>query len=600
MSKTKGVILIVPCIEKGRGGGHLVRSLILTRELRENGRNAFLFIDDEGNKTRTIDVTLIVRIIGDFDALWICREPPPEINCIIIDGFRASQEEFEKWSRLAPVVGIDEGGDYRDGFDFLVDLLPGIMGRPNITAPGFLPLPKNRRNDFDDASLREPRILISFGMEDEAGLGASVAESLGIAMQEKVPDLREHLAEYDLVITHFGITAFEALYAGVPVLLVSPTPYHEKLARRAGFVSAGIGKKAASRIGYLVYSHSDGTVPRVINKQFFNNLIQQNEYVFAKYFDNADNSQSNIGTSSGDFFSAISPMVSLVCRGCGFPVHKTAAIARFTERTYRRCKNCGLIGMDRLTLPPFEYDKDYFFDSYKKQYGKTYLEDFPSLVEAGKRRLKIIKSLLDLPPGQEERTHARLLDIGCAYGPFLAAAREEGFTPEGIEPAEDAARYVNQELGISCRHGFFPLGPDAGRGRVPEDGAFDAVTFWYVIEHFEDCQSVLAEANRVLKKGGVLAFSTPSLTGVSGRKSLNNFLKNSPADHFTVWSPSICKKLLKKHGFTLKKIVVTGHHPERFPLIGKHLKGKGFFFKLFMAVSKLFNLGDSFEAYALK
>jgi hypothetical protein len=57
---------------------------------------------------------------------------------IILDRFRTPLEELLNWKKLAPVIGIDEGGNYRDQFDFLVDILiPEKMGNPpaNICSP---------------------------------------------------------------------------------------------------------------------------------------------------------------------------------------------------------------------------------------------------------------------------------------------------------------------------------------------------------------------------------------------------------------------------------------------------------------------------------
>jgi SAM-dependent methyltransferase len=240
--------------------------------------------------------------------------------------------------------------------------------------------------------------------------------------------------------------------------------------------------------------------------------------------------------------------------------------------------------MIRTSPPPIEYAADYFFGFYKQQYGKTYLEDFPNLIAMGKKRLQSIQTLLNGGAGESPLP---LLDIGCAYGPFLAAARDEGFAPEGIDAAEDAVRYVREELHIPARTGFFP---DSGSWK---DGQFAVVSLWYVIEHFEDLVPVLKEINRLLTRGGVLAFSTPSFSGISGRTSPRGFLEKSPEDHYTVWSPGICGKLLARYGFELKKITVTGHHPERFPLAGRFLKLKGW-------ISRTAGLGDTFEAYAVK
>jgi 2-polyprenyl-3-methyl-5-hydroxy-6-metoxy-1,4-benzoquinol methylase len=255
--------------------------------------------------------------------------------------------------------------------------------------------------------------------------------------------------------------------------------------------------------------------------------------------------------------------------------------------------------MDRLTAPPIEYAKDYFFDFYKKQYGKTYIEDFPNIIAAGKERLKHIRALLRTISKDKESPggKTRLLDIGCAYGPFLAAARDEDFSPVGIDPAEDAVNYVRGELKIEAYTGFFP---DTPLPAVLAENSFDAVTLWFVIEHFQDFGKVLDEIRRILKPGGVLAFSTPSFSGISRRSSLTAFLEKSPADHFTIWSPH-CRKILKQAGFRLQRICVTGHHPERFPGIGVHAKnGRGFIYQFLMRISRAFKLGDTFEAYAVK
>ncbi|MCL2880869.1 MAG: class I SAM-dependent methyltransferase, partial [Treponema sp.] len=242
-----------------------------------------------------------------------------------------------------------------------------------------------------------------------------------------------------------------------------------------------------------------------------------------------------------------------------------------------------------------------------KQYGKTYLDDFPNLTAMAKRRLSVIKELLNahspLPNAALPRPHSpSLLDIGCAYGPFLAAAREEGFMPYGIDPSQDAVQYVTQTLGIPAIRGFFPL-PDSER-RASDSGLqipdCDVISLWYVIEHFGNCGEALAGIKKILKPGGILAFSTPSYSGISGRSSLKRFLENSPPDHWTVWSPSACKKALKKAGFTVKNIVCTGHHPERFPFAGKFAGSpKSPLYGILMFISRIFSLGDTFEVYAV-
>ncbi|MDR1286065.1 MAG: methyltransferase domain-containing protein [Treponema sp.] len=610
--------LVVPACEKGLGGGHFLRAVLLVKEMRKRGGEAFLYV-----KNREDAASGAAVLAGEYEDSWLlCGRLPPDGEAgytqwdfIVLDRFRTPPGEYRFWSALAPVIGIDEGGPLRDQFDFLVDLLPGPRGRssPNIACPSLLFLPEKKKAPNEDVSAKDrPRVLASFGAEDGAGLGGEVCRALlqtadlfdisvitsrpadfleneggaSIRCLSPSPDLGDRLFEYDLLVTHFGITAFEALAAGLLVILVSPGAYHEKLARAAGFCSAGV--RGAGKIPAMLRGKTGGKP--AVNRAFLAELRARCERLASRY-----GLAGRQTRTLADLLAAVNPEVFRVCPVCAgdFAGRRGAAdiLARFEERTYRRCPRCGLTVMNRLTPPPIEYEREYFFGSYKKQYGKTYLEDFPGLLLQGKRRLAIIRSLL---PGLRR---GALLDIGCAYGPFLAAAKEDGFSPAGIEPAASAAAWARRELGVPVYEGFFPQNPPPA---FLKNNGFDAVTLWYVIEHIRNPGDALGEIRRILKTGGVLAFSTPSVSGVSGLKSAGKFLAASPADHRTVWNPRTCKKLMKTAGFTVKKIVITGHHPERFPLAGRFAAGKGPLRFPLLFTSRIFGLGDTFEVYAVK
>ncbi|MDR1128708.1 MAG: class I SAM-dependent methyltransferase [Treponema sp.] len=258
--------------------------------------------------------------------------------------------------------------------------------------------------------------------------------------------------------------------------------------------------------------------------------------------------------------------------------------------------------MERAAPPSIEYGAAYFSDSYRRQYGKTYLEDFPGLKKAGKARLRRIRGILAksaprVPPELGPRP-GRLLDIGCAFGPFLAAAAEDGFEPEGIDPAAEAVAYVRDKLRIPAVQGFFP---DRIPGESGREQGFAAITLWYVIEHFPDPRKALAGIHRLLRPGGVLAWSAPSFSGISARKSPLEFLRASPGDHWTVWDPRRVSRILGGFGFEVRKTVITGHHPERFPVIGGLFKGRrGLAYRFCSGISRVLGWGDTFEVYAVK
>jgi SAM-dependent methyltransferase len=602
-------ILVAASFEKGRGSGHLVRCGLLVRDLRRLGRDAVLYLPDRGDgRTENEARAVLSQSIENLDEIPLVRGgdlPPHGWDFVVFDRFDTPRREFERFSGITPLIGMDEGGPERPCFDFLIDLLPALPSQtpPNTLRPELLCLPARSRDGVHGETgggFSAPlKILVSFGGEDGAGLGPEAARACaasglaevclvsgalndgtdGDAAFTRVPfvkKLRDRLPEYDLVVTHFGLCAFEALYAGVPVLLVSPGGRHQALARSAGLFSAGRGKKAASRLGRLLFSGGR------LNTAFLERLAARCTAA-ARRYGLVDPPRETLA----GYISRLAPKVFTACPLCG---RAGRAAARFEDRTYRRCPRCGVLYMSRSASSGIQYTEAYFFENYKKQYGKTYLEDFPKLTALARRRLVVIRGLLKKGSG------GSLLDIGCAYGAFLESARGEGFAGcAGIDVSAAAVTYVRDELKINAGQGFFP------EDELPQTSRlYDVVTLWYVIEHFENVKAALEKIHGLLNRGGVLAFSTPNRSGISGRISPKKFLEKSPADHWTVWDARRVKKNLRRFGFAVKKIVVTGHHPERFPFCSGLTGGGGAVYGAVLALSRLFRLGDTFEVYAEK
>ena len=80
-----------------------------------------------------------------------------------------------------------------------------------------------------------------------------------------------------------------------------------------------------------------------------------------------------------------------------------------------------------------DYGKSYFSEQYKNQYGKTYLEDFEFIKKSCGRRVMELNSTLRIA----HYAKPTVLDIGCAYGPFLSAANDKGWQVFGTDIAEE-------------------------------------------------------------------------------------------------------------------------------------------------------------------
>jgi SAM-dependent methyltransferase len=104
----------------------------------------------------------------------------------------------------------------------------------------------------------------------------------------------------------------------------------------------------------------------------------------------------------------------------------------------------------------------------------------------------------------EARPGERVLDLGCGAGRFVAALRDAGADPVGVEIAEAALERARRNApGTDLRL----VEPD---GSLPlEHAGVDLVWCSEVLEHVADTEHLLLEARRVLRPGGRLLITVP-------------------------------------------------------------------------------------------
>ena len=593
-NSVKFPLVMVPSVVKGHGTGHLRRCLSAAQQ-----GGFFVYIPDDKTLAET-DSIVKEYIEAGLSANQIINTIPDEtyLPAIITDTFELTENQLKELSKNRSLISIDEGSRYTDYCDYLLDIIPSYKcDRPaNKCDSGFIEMPENVRTDSDDDDKKKiEKVLICLGGEDPANLTMPAAQAFrkrfpeakitaiishednpyvdyaggtNIEFIKPVAGLREKLYEYDIVVTHYGLTAFEAVYAGCGVILLPTTKLHKKLAEKYNFACVGES------------SISDSSLQTALTS----------ENLYAKKL------LSGEKKSLGEFLRHLSAGKRLSCPVCGkLPSQPDEVISRNESRTYRRCSTCGMVYMAFTTIEDKKYQKAYFFEEYKKQYGKTYEEDFDSIKAQGMRRAGIIKALSGAGGPGGEKT---LLDIGCAYGPFLAAASESSFNPFGTDISDDAVAYVQKKLKYPAVCSAFPEIDTAEEFGIAQ---FDVVTMWYVIEHFKDLGRVLRKVSTLVKKGGTFAFSTPSGEGISAVSDKDHFYEISPSDHYTIWEPSRADTILRIFGFKVEKIVSTGHHPERFPSIKKSGAEKGSLkWNLVDAYSHARGLGDTVEIYCRK
>lgn len=584
MAQTEPRILFVPNLLKRRGYGHFRRCVQTAREL---GNLAALYIPPPVNAgNQYFEMASLLEAARGVHCRHQLR-PADHFDLIVFDTQATSLELYEE---IAPhgrlLLGWDEGGPARSRLPYVFDTLPNLkMDGPNLEAREFLDL--GPAHPFKNQPISQ--VLVTFGGGDPHDLTHRVLHFLrrnhffgssgdpwevtavegplftrpirfpGINVLKSPASIQNILPGFDLVIASFGLTSLEALRAGVPVLLLNPTRYHEQLARKFDLPTFGIRR------------------PKLW--AFSEHLLS-----LRTTFRKAEARLPAKRASLADFlihFEGLGPECP-VCQSKGNRI-----LGRTDHKTFFVCRQCTMVYMKPWNLPPTEYSEEYFFEAYEKQYGKTYLQDFPHIKAMGRDRLQRL-TRLGAKPGQA------LLDVGCAYGPFLDAARDAGFQVCGADVSSGAVEHVKTVLGLpALLRGLEALSP----ADLPGGKPVHIVTLWYVIEHFPHLIPILTNLNRLVEKGGLLAFSTPNFRGVTGLFSPKKFFQDSPDDHFSLWDPRSARKVLERFGFKLEAVRITGHHPERFPGL---TKTKGLKFALVDWACRQFGWGDTFEVYARK
>jgi 2-polyprenyl-3-methyl-5-hydroxy-6-metoxy-1,4-benzoquinol methylase len=227
------------------------------------------------------------------------------------------------------------------------------------------------------------------------------------------------------------------------------------------------------------------------------------------------------------------------CDLCGSPGSQAKPLFTKLGLPVVQCSKCELIYVNprlRQDILWQRYSQEVFLNEYLPQYGEydeqlNYRLHAPRLRELG---------LYASSPG-------RLLDIGCAIGLFLAAARLDGWEVMGNELQPLAATYALEQFDIPVVAGNFETLDLAS-------GSFDALTMWDTIEHVQSPRAALIKAAKLIRPGGILALSTPNVAGISFHLLRDRWWLVEPKEHIFYFTPKTMTHLLDQTGFEVKKL----------------------------------------------
>lgn len=562
-------------------------------------------------------------------------------DAIILDMKESSKHQVHALLHYGPVIGIDLGGEGRKYASYLIDTLPNkLNATPNIYNLELSVDPYLLQKDgwsssckhilyYTDGQYLDDELVfltqILTNTEIEISILTSEPSKYKTISQEfshchilpvQIDFIPQHIKDYDVFITHFGISSYEALAAHVPVIMCNKSKYHSSLSTIAQFpvIYTISHKNSKDKISSVYKKLADYVMDISNNPDKYAELILHTKSVavFEQLHNPASTRPSlanlitKLATSYNDVGQElpINPWLGITCE---------QAVYRNESRSIFLCRKTGQWHQLVFSNDKFPtYDDNYFSDEYKKQYGRTYIEDYNFILKKMRERMKYIHKFLTPPlktkktayinkmtgekayKYEQEKDNPIVCDLGCAYGTMLQASGEYGYNSIGIEVNEHAVAYIKRVLQAKAIVGN--IEKERVQSLLSQEkltSKIAVVTAFFVVEHVKNFQLVLNDIHDILEIGGVCAFSVPNGAGISAKKSLNAFLEHSPLDHFSIFTPAGMCTILKKSGFKIKKIRVTGHHPERFGISFLPMP-------ILDIISKIFKLGDTFEVYAVK
>ena len=132
----------------------------------------------------------------------------------------------------------------------------------------------------------------------------------------------------------------------------------------------------------------------------------------------------------------------------------------------------------------------------------------------------------------------RILDVGCGTGANLLMLSEYG-DAEGVDISKDALAFCRER-------GLDKVKLGAGEKLPYDDGTFDSVTAFDVVEHMDDDLAGLREMRRVLRPGGRVLLFVPTFMFLWG-------VQDDVSNHRRRYRLPELRGVLEKAGFEIER-----------------------------------------------
>lgn len=224
---------------------------------------------------------------------------------------------------------------------------------------------------------------------------------------------------------------------------------------------------------------------------------------------------------------------------------------RFQGTLYDRlqCASCGFIFVHPMPTGA----------AFAAMYSDSYFEDYyaggDDVGYEGNAGAVSAKADTILDRVQKYMPAGTLLDVGCAGGHFLAAAKQRGYQGTGIEVNPKMAAHARAAYGVEVIDGTYESADFEAAGR-----RFDIIYMGDALEHLPDPRSALRRLSGLLAPNGVFVLNGPitlntALFTLALRMKLmlgngrTAWYADGPPYHLSEWNATTMRRMLVENGF---------------------------------------------------
>jgi len=236
-----------------------------------------------------------------------------------------------------------------------------------------------------------------------------------------------------------------------------------------------------------------------------------------------------------------------------------------------QCVSCSLRYLDPcLSLGATEsaYSSEESLKEYHDFYEGYY--EYGDLSKKTKTRSDFQRGLELLQKHLGTGAAKSILDVGFGNGFFLAVAKQAGWRVDGIDTSKRNVEIARQNFSLSLSQGNLERD-------IPDRSVYDAISFWDLIEHLPNPDSVLEKTYRILRSQGAVLVALPNDHSLLAMAA--SFLYNASRgwfktgihkvyflEHVAYYQLTSLHTLFQRHHFVLRDYFYTSTDLDRYKL----------------------------------